>query len=86
MDWFVNVLSPFREKADSLKEKSSAQWSQAKDTAVRARDTAKDTAVRARDTAKETAGRARDTAINLSSLRAAEMKEHDNDACSVKLE
>ena len=75
MDWFVNVLSPFREKADSLKEKSSAQWSQAKDTAVRARDTA-----------KETAGRARDTAINLSSLRAAEMKEHDNDACSVKLE
>ena len=69
------MLSPFREKADSLKEKSSAQWSQAKDTAVRARDTA-----------KETAGRARDTAINLSSLRAAEMKEQDNDACSVKLD
>ena len=69
------MLSPFREKADSLKEKSCAQWSQAKDTAVRARDTA-----------KETAGRARDTAINLSSLRAAEMKEQDNDACSVKLD
>ncbi len=48
-----------------MKEKSSQQWTQAKDTAVRAKETA-----------KETAERARETAISLSTLHAAEIKEN----------